>query len=227
MKLFKKKVIEKEKVIICFHGFSILDNQFLFLQDEFIDYDFKFPNLYEMFVDDFDDMYIWAKNVKDYLYSMSEKYVEIILVGYELGGLLAGISADLTFITKIIIISPSYYYISIGSGKLATTSLINDEDLKLRKISPNRFQIIHTIYLKLFEVNANFYAAKILFLQGMSNNNMDNLHNRKLFDLITAKSKHMVCIGCTTNKLLDDKNSLVIIPMISRLFVENKISIEE
>lgn len=210
---------ERGNTFVCFHGFFNVKEEFKFIEDAFKGYNFIYPNLYELFDNDSEDMNIWIKNIKEELYRIYEEVGKFTLVGYSLGGLITSICADLPFIERIVLIAPAYHYISRNEKKYPNITSLEEFELKKNDISINKFTSVYTILLNLFEDGIKNSKASILFFQGVAEVSVDYYHCQKLYQNLHNPNKQMICIGTAGINMLEDEESKEIIASIMSLFV--------
>ncbi|MEA4874509.1 hypothetical protein [Anaerorhabdus sp.] len=229
MRMFNENKDSKNlnKVIIYFHSFFYEGKMIDELKEKLFEYDFKTPNLYMFFNTSENSLNSWVKQIREYIYEISKEYDEIIIIGYSLGAILAGFCSSMKEVKKIILISPTYRYTLNSETKKVFLEYSEEMIIKQSVDNFSLFLIVYTALISMFEYELMNSAAELLFIQSIDNSSLEFKRLNHLFKKIENNKNRMICMGSNSLEILEDKNSMRLLPLLINDFLRNEVENEK
>ncbi len=181
------------KALICLHGllssnkdFKLIKDRLKNLYDEIICYDLPGHGL--------NSIKFNSKNIKKYLVniydSISNKYSDIDLIGYSMGGVMACYLQSVRKINHLILLAPSYNYLNLKNFHKNNNISINNKKLKSKKNFFNilKFPLIMSDLIQEF----NIIYPKTLIIWGKRDYLVKESSGKVLYNKIKNKNKLLI-----------------------------------
>lgn len=205
------------KALICLHGLLSSSKDFLYIKN-------KLKNLYDEIIcydlpgHGLNSIKFNSKNIKKYLIniydSIANKYSEIDLIGYSMGGIMACYLQSVRKINHLILLAPSYNYLNLKNYHKKNNKANNIKKLIPKKnyLHILRFPIIMSNLIQEF----NIIYPKTLIIWGKNDYLVKDSSGKVLYSKIKNNNKYLIELPCHDH--FNIINSKIVIQYI-KLFI--------
>ncbi|MEG2488626.1 hypothetical protein [Anaerorhabdus sp.] len=215
MKISKGNITSNRAIILVF--LATQENEFYnFFSEIELNYKIEIIEILQFIKGSENDLNAWIKNCKKYLVELSQRYNEIILVGYGIGSILAGNCAVLPFIKKVVLLEPKYEYFSNLEYKNEFYEREFMKEAANLGINKNLFSIIFLRLVESLESQLRLSSAKITVIQRIDGNSITTARIDHLYLTVDRDNFTLIRLGLKEENLLASENSRAITLLLLR-----------
>ncbi|MFV0552157.1 MAG: hypothetical protein ACK5L6_09610 [Anaerorhabdus sp.] len=215
MKISKGNIVSNRAIVLVF--LATQENEFYNIFSEIeMNYKIEIMEILQFIKGSENDLNAWVKNCKKYLVELSQRYNEIILVGYGIGSILAGNCAVLPFIKKVILLEPKYEYFSNLEYKNECYEREFMREVASLGINKNLFSIIFLRLVESLESQIRLSSAKVIIIQRIEDSSITTARIDRLYLTIDRDNFTVIRLGLKETSLFASENSRAITLLLLR-----------
>lgn len=224
--LFKRKKLKT--VLVAIHGFGRRrTDELLPLKNFFIDTDIEIvmPELFNPHNAQDTNFKEWIKRAEDAVDSLLQREVDVVLVGFSMGGVIASHLAACKPIKKLILLAPAFSYINVANATDLITGIFSGkkEDNKVYPPLPSDFTSVFMNVVDSLKQDITLVDFPVLLFHGTEDETISVASSRKIFKKIPSTEKAMILLEGVNHRILDDPRYSSFVLHNIQLMIQNQI----
>lgn len=203
-----KKAEIKKPVIIMIHGFGKRrTDEYNNLKAALSEYDLEIPALFDQRFEDDTVWHNWVSRAEEKIIAAKNQGREIILIGFSMGGVIAGYLASKFAVKKLILLAPAFEYLTITTATNAARSKFNrknknsDEYPELpAKFTSTFMDVVDNCRDAIEKVN-----CPVMFIHCMKDETIPYTVSLKYYRKVNHDDKKCIILADGGHRILDDE----------------------